>query len=306
MCYLLFLENFSQELFIEICVTIFLIFLATTYYFSRKKISNWWFGRKVKPKVKQALEIYEKEILPEYVTTKPKITPIEEKSQIPTDLPFGYIFVPKGQEELMWKTLIAYLPVTSSLRRIRILFDKNLRESLFDVLSYQLGLKMGKEEIAVKIRDIALDRHEEDFETMERVYSDGKLTTIILWEASLRFKRSQGKISTSDVKEFSRLVRKIAKIDAVVIRIGEMGVPQYVDKIIEVGRGVVLLARGRFIQKAVDISNELIKKGYELYPPQELGFTNPEIGTWLFEISMHAVSFMRVWLKKMQDISQVD
>lgn len=298
MCCLLLLENFSQELLIEICVAVFLILLGATYYFSRRRISNWWFGRKVKPKLKRAIEIYEKEILPEYVTTKPKIISVEEKSEIPPGLPFGYIFVPKGQEELIWGTLIAYLPVSSSLRRIRILFDKDLRESLFDVLSYQLGLKLGKEETAVKFRDIALEQHEEDFKVMETIYSDGKLTTIILWEASLRFKKTQGQISVSDVTEFSKLVRKISQIDAVVVRVGEKRISRYVNEITNIGRGIVLLARGQYISKAVEIATQLLAKQYELYSPQKLGFTNPEIGTWIFEETKEKVSFMRIWLKK--------
>jgi len=297
-----FLTNFSEELLIKIfeavIVAVIIAILAAIAYFSRRKISNWWFGRKVKPKLKRALDIYEKEILPEYVTTKPKITPIEEKSQIPPSLPYGYIFVPKGQEELIWEALIAYLPTSSSLRRIRILFDKGLRESLFDVLSYQLGLKLGREEIAVKFRDIALDTHEEDFEAMERIYSDGKLTNIILWEAGIRFRKTKGKISVSDTREFSRLVRKIAQIDAVVIRVGAATIAQYVDEIIKIGRGAILLARGKYISKAVDISNQLVGKNYELYTREDLGFTNPEIGTWYFETTKNEVSLMRVWLRK--------
>lgn len=302
MCYLLLLESLSDELFLRIfegiIIAVAITILGAIAYFGRRKISNWWFGRKIKPKLKQALEIYEKEILPEYVTIKPKITPIQEKSEIPPGLPYGYIFVPKGQEELIWQTLIAYLPVSSSLRTLRILFDQNLRESLFDVLSYQLGMKLGKEEIAVQFRDIALSKHTEDFETMERIYSDGKLTHIILWEASIRFRQTGGDISTSHMKEFSKLVRKISKIDAIVVRIGKMEPSKYVERIIKLSRGVVLLARGKNISNAVDVANQLREKGYKLYPQKELGFSNPEIGTWHFEQEGRKKSLMRIWLKK--------
>lgn len=300
MCYTLFLENIPQDLLLGLSIPILLAILGATYYFFRKRISNWWFGRKVQPKLNKALELYEKEILPDYVTEKPKIIPIEKSSEIPPTLAFGYIFIPKGEEELIWETLIAYLPVTSSLRRIRILFDKDLRESLFDVLSYQLGLKLGKEEIAIKFRDLALEKHGTDFEAIEKIYLDGKLTTIILWEASVRYRNANGQISVSDVKEFSTLVRKIAEIDAVVIRVGEESVTQYVDEIFRIGRGVVLLARGKYISKAVDIANQLRGANYELYSSEELGFSNPEIGTWYFETTKKTASFMRVWLKKVK------
>lgn len=294
-----FLEQFFREFYWEIIFAVILGIIVLVGLFWREKIRKWLFSRRIIPKLDEALSVYEKEIIPEYVTAKPKIKIIQKKEEIPTDLPFGYIFVPEGQEELIWQTLITYLPVTSSLRRIRILFDKELRESLFNVLSYQLGLKLGKEEIAVKFRDLALDQHEEDFAVMEKIYSDGKLTTIILWEASLRFRKTQGKISVSDVREFSRLVRKIAQIDAVVARVGEKRISKYINEIIQTGRGVVLLARGKYICKAVDIANQLVRKNYELYTPKELGFTNPEIGTWYFETTKNEVSLMRVWLKKM-------
>lgn len=293
-----FIEDFLREFYWEIILAIIVGIIVSVGLFWRKKIRTWRFSRRITPKLDKALSVYEKEIIPEYVTTKPKMKIVQKKEEIPPDLPFGYIFVPEGQEELIWHTLIAYLPVSSSLRRIRILFDKDLRESLFDVLSYQLGLKLGKEEVAVKFRDIALERHEEDFGVMERIYSDGKLTYIILSEASLRFRRTKGKISVSDVKEFSRLVRKIAQIDAVVVRVGEKKKSRYVDKIIQTGRGAVLLARGKYICKAVDISNQLVGENYELYNLEELGFSNPEIGTWYFETTKNEVSLMRIWLKK--------
>jgi len=133
---------------------------------------------------------------------------------------------------------------------------------------------------------------------MEKIYNDGKLTTIILWEASLRFRKTRGNITTSDIEEFSKLVRKIAKIDATVIRIGE-GEPQvYVEEIVKTNRNVVLLARGTYISKAVDVTCQLIEKGYELFTQKELGFGNPEIGTWYFEQQDKTVSFMRIWLRK--------
>jgi DNA-binding protein len=292
----------SQEVFNEIIFpiigAIIIAILTGIFYFSRRRISNWWFGRKINPKLKQACDIYQKFILPEYVTVKPKIEVIEEKSEMPAHIPFGYIFIPKGQEELIWDTLIAYLPINCSLKRIRVLFDQSLRESLFDVLSYQLGMKLGKDEVAVVFRDLSLAKHKDDYEAMEKIYSDGKLTTIVLLEASIRFKKTGGNITTSDVDEFSGLVRKIAQINAIVVRVGKQNPTYCCEEIFKTGRNVILLARGTNISGAVMVANELNKKGYELYSQDELELSNPEIGTWHFEgENKREVSFMRIWLK---------
>jgi hypothetical protein len=297
-----FFELPSQEVFngiiFPIIVIIITAILTGIFYFSRRRISNWWFGRKINPKIKQACDTYQKHILPEYVTAKPKIEIVEEKSEMPAHIPFGYIFIPKGQEELIWDTLIAYLPINCSLKRIRVLFDQSLRESLFDVLSYQLGMKLGKDEIAVVFRDSSLAKHKDDYEAMEKIYSDGKLTTIILMEASIRFRRTGGNITISDVDEFSRLVRKIAEVNAIVVRVGKQNPTYYSEEILKAGRNVILLARGRNILGAVEIKDQLIEKGYELYSPDELEFPNPETGTWHFEGEKRGdTAFMRIWLR---------
>jgi DNA-binding protein len=304
----LFLELLSQDVIngivFPIVVVIILAVLTATFYFSRRRISNWWFGRKINPKIKQACDAYQKDILPEYETVRPKIEIVEEKSEMPSSIPFGYIFIPKGQEELIWDTLIAYMPINCSLKRVRVLFDQNLRESLFDVLSYQLGMKLGKDEIAVAFRDSSLVKHRDDYEAMERIYSDGKLTTIVLLEASIRFRRTGGMVTTSDVYEFSGLVRKISKIDAIVTRVGKQSHTYYSEQISGSGRNVILLARGQNISKAVYVANDLQRKGYALYSYDELEFPNPEIGTWHFEGEKKGeVSFMRIWLKSKETTS---
>jgi hypothetical protein len=287
-----------SDIIAPVIVAVVIAALTGIFVFSRKRISNWWFGRKINPKLKEACDVYQKEILPETETIKPKVKLVEEKSEMPSTIPFGYIFIPKGQEELIWDTLIAYLPINCSLKRVRILFDQSLRESLFDVLSYQLGMKLGKDDIAVAFRDSSLARHKDDYEAMEKIYSDGKLTTIVLMEASIRFRRTGGNITTSDVDEFSRLVRKIAEINAIVIRIGNQNPTLYSEEILKTGRNVILLARGMYIVRAVDIKDKLIEKGYELYSPDELEFPNPEIGMWHFEGEAKGEKpFMRIWLR---------
>jgi hypothetical protein len=290
------LPDALSDLVYPVIVAIILAMLGAIAYSGRRRISNWWFGRKVNPYIKQAIDVYQKIILPEYDAIKPKVKIIEEKSEMPSSLPFGYLFIPRGQEELIWDTLIAYLPISCSLKRVRVLFDQNLRESLFDVLSYQLGMKLGKSELAVAFRDSSVAKHKDDYEAMEKIYSDGKLTTIILMEASMRFKKTRGHITVSDVDEFSKLVRKIAQIDAIVIRVGSAFVPA--DDLFKKKRNLILLARGGNISKAVVIANELLERGCEMYSQNELGFCNPEIGTWHFEGEEKGEkSFIRIWLK---------
>jgi hypothetical protein len=242
------------------------------------------------------VSIYEKEVLPDYVETKPKIIVAQKAQEIPDDLPFGYIFVPEGQEELVWNTLIAYIPICCSLRKIKLLFDENLRKSLFDLLSYELGLKLKQETLAVSYRDHGLKTYKEDYKVMESLYQDKKLTIVILLEASTRLRRSGGHISASDVEEFSTLVRKIAKVDAIVVRVGRNLVKA--EEIMASKRGVVLLARGKNIEKAIKLSNDLEANGYVKIPEAELGLPNPEEGMWYFTYpKVNEVPFMRVWLK---------
>lgn len=298
------MDNFTssliQEFFWEIFFFVLFILLAAIYIFGRNRIKKYWFKRKVKPKFDRSIRTYEEEIVPEFVESRPDIKVLGEKEKIPDDLPFGYIFVPPGEEELIWRTLIAYIPVSSSMRRIRILFDEDLRKAMFDLLSYELGLKLHMEDLAVTFRDNALRNYREDFGVMEKIYTDGKLTTVILMEASERFGRTQGHITSSDVTEFSVLVRKIAEIDAKVVRIGmRYSVEKIVEEILKMERGVVLLARGRHIKKAISVSNRLKEEGYEGIPHEELGLPNPEEGTWHFEHpEPNEVPFMRIWLRK--------
>ncbi|GAI41803.1 unnamed protein product [marine sediment metagenome] len=178
------------------------------------------------------ISLYEIEILPEFVDEKPEIKVYGEKDKIPEKVPFGYIFVPEGDEVLVWSTFIAYIPVSSSLKGIKVLFDENLRKALFDILSYKLGLKLKMENLAVCFRDNALRKYQEDFELIEKLYNDDKLTTV-LREASERVRQTKGDISTNDIKEFSTLVRKISEIDVKVIRVGDYDVSKDVDEVVD-------------------------------------------------------------------------
>ncbi|MGB9842520.1 MAG: hypothetical protein ACPLKZ_07410 [Candidatus Bathyarchaeales archaeon] len=119
-------------------------------------------------------------------------------------------------------------------------------------------------------------------------------------EASIRLQKTKGKPSASDVKEFSTLVRKIAEIDAEVIRVGERYVQTYVEEALQKKSGVILLARGDYISKAVEVATALCTKGFQMFSEKELGFPNPEIGTWEFiePKKKKTVSFMRIWLKR--------
>lgn len=190
-----------------------------------------------------------------------------------------------------------YIPVSSSLKGIKLLFDENLRKALFDLLSYKLGLKLDMGNLAVSFRDNALRKYREDFKLIEKIYNDGKLTTVILMEASERFRRTKGEFSTSDIEEFSILVRKISEIDVRVLRIGEFDIMKDVEETIKKGRGIVLLSRGRYTEKAILISESLKEKGYELIPEDDLGLTNPQTGIWRF-LDGKEVPFYRVWLRK--------
>jgi len=248
------------------------------------------------------VSIYEKNVLPEYVEITPKLKPLLKKEDLPLEVPFGYIFVSVGQEELVDDIFIRDIPVSSSLKKIRLLFDKKLKRALFDYLSYRLGLELGKEDIAIRFRDRALDLNPKDYERIEKLDRDGKLSGIIFNECLIRLWKTSGKPSVSDVTEVSKLARKLADLDVVVVRVGEASPISYIEKVLEKRTGIILLARGRYINNAIDVALKLInERDLKLIPQKDLGFTNPEIETWHFihpEKESESVSCMRIWLEK--------
>ena len=91
-------------------------------------------------------------------------------------------------------------------------------------------------------------------------------------------------------------MRKIAQIDAVVIRVGRK--PVLIEEILASKRGVVLLARGKNIERAIKISDRLQANGYVKIPEADLGLSNPEEGIWHFLYpKVGEVPFMRIWLR---------
>jgi hypothetical protein len=271
-------------------------------YFCRNRIEKWhWKRYKIKPVYEPMMSTYEKKVLPDYVEVKPGIKVQLKKEDLPAEPSFGYVFVPGKDAERAIDILLACIPVSSSLRSIRVLFDEKLRRSLFDYLSYRLALEIGKEDRAVAFRDKALREYPKEYEIIERLYEEGKLTGILFNEAIIRFRRANGKPSTSDMQEFSRLVKKLVEIDVMVIRIGEATAESYVEEVIEKKCGAVLLARGRYTEKALDVSSQLCEKSFELFSVEELGFSNPEIGTWHFvHPKEHDIPLMRIWLKRLE------
>ena len=169
-----FVSNLIQESLWEIFIGSIVLIIGAIYFFGWNKIRRWWFKRKIRPSFDKSISRYE-EILPDFVEEKPKIKVIDKDDKIPEDIPFGYIFIPEGEEELIWSTLITYIPVSSSMKGIRILFDENLRKALFDLLSYKLGLKLNMENLAVDFRDNALRKYREDFELIEKMADLAKL-----------------------------------------------------------------------------------------------------------------------------------
>ncbi len=294
-----------QDIISKIIIPVAVAIVLALSYLLRDRIKKWYWKRyKIKPVYEPMMSMYEEKVLPEYVELRPEIKVQLKKEDLPIEHPFGYIFLPTEDIERGIDVLLAFIPVSSSLKRIRILFDEKLRKSLFSYLSYRLGLETGFEDRAVRFRDIAISQYPEEYKIIEKLYETGKLTGIILIEAAIRIRRAKGKPSTSDLNEFSRLVGKLVELDVTVMRIGEESVESYVERVLEGEYGVVLLSRGRHIQKAVEVSNQLCEKGFELYRSEELGFPNPEIGKWLFlEPEEHEVPLQRIWLKRVSEIS---
>jgi len=292
-------QGIVEDIVVGVIVGIVLLLTTAIIYFSRDRIRKWLYRRKIIPVYESMVTVYEEKVLPDYIETRPEIRVQLKKEDITLEPKFGYIFVPIDDVERGIDVLLACIPVSSSLRGIRILFDEKLRKSLFNYLSYRLGLEANQPERAVKFRDRAINEYPDEYDAIEKLYEEGKLTGIILDEAITRFRKCKGKPSTSDMKEFSTLVKKLAKMDITLIRIGEASVQNYVDKAVEKRRGTVLLARGYFINKAIEVADKLSEKGFEHYPPNELGLPNPEVGIWHFEYPPpgHDVPLMRIWLR---------
>lgn len=294
-----FFFQFFQQYLVETTVAVTVLVLSAIVVIFRHKIERWLFARKIKPVFDPIMAAYREEILPEYVEKTPEIRVVLRKEDIPSGDLFGYIFVSAGQEELASTIFVTSIPVNSSLRRIRVLFDEDLRRALFDFLSYRLALECGKEDLAVKFRDRGLRMDPEDFQIIEKLYDDGKLTGILLNEAYSRLQRERGKPTTSTIIEFSKLARKMSELDVAIVRIGDGSISSYIQGIKEKRGGAILLARGHYIEKAAVIAEKLRDDSFELYSPSKIGFPNPEIGTWHFLFPEEkTVPLMRIWLKR--------
>jgi hypothetical protein len=304
----------NHPLFVHITGGLILAFLLGLGIIFRNRIIKFLFLRKVKIKIYEPLEKnYKEKIIDDEDFTSPKlIAKIGEKDITESEeVPFGYIFIPMENQQLVKPILIANLPIASTYKEIRILFDESLRKNLFRFLSYRLAIESGETELASRIRDISLkldDGGGEDFEIIEKIYFEEKLDGIVLNEARVRLRKTNNNPTVSDVREFSRFVRKISEIDVNLIRIGKLldsTIYEEINKARVSSKGIVLLARGNFVEKAIKLSEELIGdidsktgKSYSKYTYNELGFNNPETGIWYFHSD--TVPFIRIWLKTVE------
>lgn len=299
---------FYANYFFEILIGISVIIITGLLYYFKDNIKKRLFLRKVNEVFNPLMKDYREKIMPEGEQEKPKLVALTGDVDISSkeEVPFGYIFVPMENEELIKPILISNIPLSSSFKTVRILFDESLRKNLFRFLSYRLALESNETELASRIRDLSMrqETQSKDFEIIEKLFNDGKLNGIVLNEAKIRLKRTGNTPTISDVKEFSRLVRKISDFDVKLIRIGRLSdlkVNSYIESCKNEKKGIVLLARGENVEKAIKVSEDLneidtkIGISYIKYPSEELGFNNPETGKWVFEDN--EVPFIRIWLK---------
>ncbi|GAF89707.1 unnamed protein product [marine sediment metagenome] len=169
--------------------------------------------------------------------------------------------------------------------------------------------------IAARIRDLSLrvPLESRDFETIEKIYQQNGVLELLLNEARIRYKKTGNDFTISDVREFSGYARKLSDFDAKVIRVGtiESDHLDVIESCKESNRSIVLYARGRHIQEANKICEELCGErdvkhnlSYLYYSEEELGYSNPEKGIWYFKD--HEVEFMRVWLRPVRWVQATD
>src|SRR4030042_6273105 len=299
---------FYTEYLNEIIIGVIIVILTGLLYYFKDSIKKRLFLRKVGKIFDPLIKNYYEKIMTEDEQEKPILVALTGEVDISSkeEIPFGYIFVPMENEELIKPILISNIPISSSFKTVRILFDESLRKNLFRFLSYRLALESDETELASRIRDLSLrqESQSKDFEIIEKIYNEGKLNGIVLNEAKIRLKQTNNIPTISDVKEFSRFVRKTSEFDVKLIRIGRLANSSAyasIESCKTEKKGIVLLARGENVEKAIKISEDLngidTKMGisYIQYPSEELGFNNPETGTWYFK--GNEVPFIRIWLK---------
>jgi len=277
-----------------IITAIILAILGFLAAFFRQAIRFWWLKRKIQPKLNAIVESYRKEI-GAYVETTPQLIVTTHKPSIDT---YGIIFVTPEEISAVEQQFILSIPISCSLRQIRLLLDTNLKRALFDFLSWRLAVVHRREDLASKIYDHATKAYPDDFDAIHRLHAEEKLANIVLQEALRRLRKYSDlrQISPADVREFSDIFREWAKRDfALIIIAAETETVEYVElamnelvKHLE----IVLLTRGQSISKLVDIANGCKRRDSRLVDYKK------ETDSWYYPATDHTVSSMRIWISR--------
>jgi DNA-binding protein Alba len=233
---------------------------------------------KAKKYVDESKENLSKQGFGEFVDTTPKVYVYEKDKQKISR--FGVIYMCEDVNPDELQETIAYsYPIASTLKRERNLFPKtNWRPALFDYFS-EIIAKPLNENLAAAIGEAALDSHREEYGLIKSLNNDNKLNTLVLPEARNRFLSSRGEISDSSQEEFIKLLKKWAKENFLVIRVGEKRHMIYVSTAEQwmqrYTKDIMFISRGKYIPKTVDVA--LIEARLSKRKIKDIDFD-----TWIF------------------------
>ncbi len=276
------------DILVGVAVAIIIAVLALGW----KKLRFYWIKRKIEPHLRQIAESYKEEI-GEYVESIPKLVVADKK---PQEDPYGFIFITPEEVDAVEQVFLISIPPACSLRKIRLLFDTNLKRAFFDYFSWRLALRRKREDIASKIQDNALAKYPKDFKAIQRLHEEQKLSAIALQEALRRLKRYKDltKISPDDIAEYSQIAREWAERDFGLVLVGSKEPEDYAEAITRVlskHSEALGLARGdnaKRLTKACGLCQQAMKPLY----------TKQETDQWYYIEKDDTVPVLRIWFKR--------
>ncbi len=267
----------------------FIVFLVAL---GRKRLRFYWIRRKIQPRLEQITQSYKEEI-GEYLETFPKLVVSDRK---PQEEPYGFIFITPEEIDAVEQVFLISIPPACSLRKIRLLFDANLKRAFFDYFSWRLAIGRKREDIASKILDNSLKNYPQDFKAIQKLQEENKLGAISLQEALRRLRKYKDltKISPDDIAEYSAIVREWAERDFGLVLVGRKSPEEYVDAIshaLSTHKEVLALARGdpvKRLTKASELCQQAIKPVY----------IKREGGEWYFVEKEDTQPVLRIWFRR--------
>jgi hypothetical protein len=276
----------------QIIVGLILFILTAVLLLGWKRIQFYLIKRKIKPHLDEITESYRQEI-GQYVETVPMLIVSDKK---PKESCYGVIFVTPEEIDAVEQVFLINIPPACSLRKIRLLFDPNLKRALFDFFSWRLAIRRKREDIGSKILDNAIKNYAKDFKTIQKLHEEEKLSEIVLQEALRRLRKYKNlaKISPDDVNEYSKIVREWGERKFKLVLVGPGAVEDYTEKIasyLTIQGEVLALARGSYVKRLDKVCELCTKAIKPLY-------IKSEDDVWYYVEKDSTAPVRRIWFRR--------